>query len=108
LKKDVRPYRNGVQAVLGVQPCIFKYNGLYNTPTDGRDVIGLIANQLQGIIPEAIFTVKGKLRSGDTEETEILHYDLAPVVMASVNAIRELVGTVDDLRRRVTRLENEQ
>jgi hypothetical protein len=106
LKKDIRPYGDGVQTVLGVQPCIFKYNGLYDTPTDGRDVIGIIANQLQGIIPEAIFSVKGKLRRDDAEETDILHYDLTPVVMANVNAIKQLVKTVDDLLVRIKRLEH--
>jgi len=106
LKKNIRPYINGVQAVLGIEPCIFKYNGLYNTPLHDRDVIGLIANQLQGVIPEAVFSIRGKLRSGDSEETDILHYDADPIVMSTVNAIKDLVMTVNDLKLRVKRLEN--
>lgn len=88
-----------------MKPCIFKYNGLYDTPTDGRDVIGIIANELQKTIPEAIFSIRGKLRKDDAEETDILHYDITPVVMANVNAIKELVATVDDLKLRVRELE---
>jgi hypothetical protein len=92
--------------VLGVKPCIFKYNGLYDTPTDGRDVIGIIANELQQVIPEAVFGVKGKLRPDDAEETDILHFELVPIVMANTNAIKELVATADDLQRRVAQLES--
>jgi hypothetical protein len=106
LKRNIRGYQNGVQTVLGIKPCVFNYNGLYNTPTDGRDVIGIIADQLQAIIPEAIFAVKGKLSPEDTEETDILHYDLAPLVMAIINAIREHTVTIDDLQTRVKNLES--
>lgn len=92
--------------MLGIEPMMFQYNGLYNTPTDGRDVIGIVANQLQTIIPEAIFTVRGKLHFSDTEETDILHYDLAPIVMVNTNAIKEHTRSIDDLLMRVKRLED--
>lgn len=91
--------------MLGVQTCIFKWNGLYDTQDTGRDVIGIIANQLQGVIPEAVYALKGRLRPDDPEETDILHYDIAPLVMTNVNAIKDLVATVNDLSRRVLLLE---
>jgi hypothetical protein len=105
LKRDIRTYPGGVQEVLGIQAVIFKWNGLYDTEISDRDNIGLIANQLQGIIPEAVYSLKGKLRKEDTEETDILHYDIVPVVMANTNAIRELSASVNDLDRRVRELE---
>jgi hypothetical protein len=89
---------------MGVKPCVFRYNGLYHT-SDEREMIGVIANELQEIIPEAIFTVKGKLRPTDAEETDILHYDLTPAVMANVNATKELVAIFDQLKARIARLE---
>jgi hypothetical protein len=76
---------------------MFQYNGLYGTPTDERDVIGIIANDLEKILPEAIFRLKGKLRESDIEETDILHYDLAPVVMVVLNAIKEHTKSIDEI-----------
>ena len=105
LKKDIRPYAGGVQTVLGVKPCIFKYNGLYDTTDDGVDKLGIIANELQGVIPLAVFGVQGKLRPEDEEVTDILHYDLTGLVMANTNAIKEVVATIDDILVRVGKLE---
>jgi len=96
-----------VQEVLGIQTCVFKWNGLYDTQDTGKNVIGLIANQLQEIIPEAVYALKGKLRPTDLEETDILHYDLTPVVMAALNAIKEHSASINDLHARVARLEHE-
>jgi hypothetical protein len=107
LKKDIRPYPGGVQTVLGIKPCIFKYNGLYDTADDGIDKVGIIANELQGVIPQAVYGVKGKLHPEDEETSDILHYDLTPLVMANTNAIKEVVATVDDLLLRVKKLEGE-
>ena len=104
LKKQIRSYSAGVQKVLSLSPHTFRYNGLFGTPTDGRDVIGLVANELQAVIPEAVFSVRGKLRSTDPE-CDVLHYDLVPVVMTNVNAIKELVATFDNLKSRTQRLE---
>ena len=67
-----------------------------------------VANELQKIVPEAIYSLKGKLHPDDTQETDILHYDLTPVVMVHNNAINELVVTLNDLSARVKRLENER
>jgi hypothetical protein len=106
LKRDIRSYPGGVQTVLGIQPVVFKWNGLYDTVDDGADKIGLVANWLQGVIPEAVYALKGKLRKDDVEETDILHYDLTPVVMANIKAIHELTATVDGLEIRVRRLED--
>jgi hypothetical protein len=105
LKRDVRIYAGGVQTVLGVRPVIFKWNGLYDTEDTGKDVVGFIADEMREVLPEAIYSLKGKLRKEDAEETDILHYDLTPVVMSNVNAIKELVKTVNDLHARIKKLE---
>ena len=94
--------------MMGVKPSIFKYNGLYAFEDDCKDSIGLIANELQKVIPEAIFTVKGKLRPTDTEETDILHFDLTSVVMATVNAIKEHTKSIDDHEARIKKLEEDK
>ena len=93
---------------MGIQPHVFKWNGLYDTIDTGKDVVGIIANELQKIVPEAIYSLKGKLHKDDTEEIDILHYDLTPIVMVHNNAINELVVTLNDLSARVKRLENER
>ena len=68
-------------------------------------MIGIIANHLRDVIPEAVFSIRGKLRKNDVEETDILHYDLTPIVMVCINAIKELTETADDLKTRVKELE---
>ena len=97
-----------MQTLLGIDSVKFQYNGLGGTPTDGRDVIGIIANQLETIIPEAIYRIKGKLRLEDIEETDILHYDEVPMLMVAINAIKEHTKSIDDLLLRVKKLEDEK
>jgi hypothetical protein len=105
LKKNVRPYAEGVQTLLGIESVRFQYNGLYGTPTDNREVIGIVANQLETVIPEAIFRIKGKLSVNDLEETDILHYDEVPMIMVCINAIKEHTKSIDSLMERVKELE---
>jgi hypothetical protein len=98
LKKNIRPYEDRVQTVMGINPKVFQFNGLWETNDCGVDNVGLIANDLEKLIPQAIFRLKGKLRPTDEAETDILHYDLTGVVMALVNAVNEHTVTIDLIR----------
>lgn len=94
--------------MLGINPVTYQWNGLGGFKPDGRDHVGIIANQVQGIIPEAIYSERGKLHATDAEETDILYYELPAIVMTHTNAIKELVHTADDLLIRMKRLEDAQ
>jgi len=106
LKKNLRPYAEGVQTVLSISPISFEWNGLGGQLADGRENVSVIANHLQQVIPEAVFPVKGKLHPEDQEETDILNFDVVPVVMADVNAIKQQAKTLESLMERIARLEN--
>ena len=99
VKKDVRPLQHGLQKLTELEPITFKYNGKAETPDDGRDYPGFIAQDLQKVFPELIIKRSLKLEKDDQEETEILTYDQGPLFFVVVNAIKELAARVDKLEK---------
>jgi hypothetical protein len=88
--KDVNgEYRNGLNEILGINPVIFNYKkdnplGLQSD----KEFIGVIAQELQEIIPEAV----------EEAEDGYLTVNNDAVIWAMVNAIKEQQKEIDELR----------
>jgi Chaperone of endosialidase len=100
VKKDVRPYLNGLEQVLAFKPVTFKFNGKATTPDDGKDYIGFIAQDIQKVAPELVFSRALKFEETDEKETDILNYDLGPVTFMLINAIKELNARLVNLEKK--------
>lgn len=99
VKKDIRPYKDGLQKLVALEPVTFKFNGKAETPDDGRDYMGFVAQDLQKVLPELIVTRSMKLEKNDAKETEILTYDQGPIVFLLINAIKELNARIEKLEK---------
>ena len=52
VKKEIRPFNEGLQKLLLFDPVIYKFNGMAGTVDNGIDYIGLIAPDVKKIMPE--------------------------------------------------------
>jgi hypothetical protein len=74
----------------------FQYNGLAELP-QGMDCMGLEAQAVQAIIPEAVGTVKAKLHEEDEEKTDLLHISYHAIYVHMARAIQQLDERVQQL-----------
>ena len=99
VKKEIRPFNDGLQKLLLLDPVIYKFNGKGGTIDNGIDYIGLIAQDVKKIMPELVISQFKKLNAEDTKEEEILTHDLSPVIFMFINAIKELNDRVEKLEK---------
>ena len=90
LKKDIQTYSDGLSLIDQVKPVTFKYNGLGGTADDGKEYVGIIAQELEKIAPYMISVRKKKLSSEDSEETDLRAVDPSAFTYMLVNAVHEL------------------
>jgi hypothetical protein len=100
VKRLIEPFTRGMRTLQGVTPVSFEFNGLWGTPNNGQRQVGIIANDLERVLPEAIRRVTGKLVT-EGSESEILQYDSDTVLFATVNAVKELHERVVKLEQQV-------
>jgi hypothetical protein len=100
LKKDIEPYKRGLEAVRQFEPVSYATNGLGGYPDDGRRYVGLIAQDCRDIMPEMVRERGLKLHADDTAETPLLALDGTALKYAMLNAIKELAERLDTLERR--------
>jgi trimeric autotransporter adhesin len=98
LKKITGDYSAGLNQVLGLRPVTFYYKdeNPRSLPTD-EEYIGFVAQEVQEIFPEAISEVPDGY----------LDFNMHPVNVAVVNAIKELKAENDTLKAKNASLEKE-
>ena len=92
------PY--GLSEINQLNPIKFKYKKTGGDPD--RTVIGFSAQQVQPIIPEAVYDTGEKVEG----EENILGMDYVNIIPALVNSIKELTQEVESLKTRITDLES--
>ena len=95
LKENIEPIADAVAKVEQLEGVTFDYK------KDGKRSTGLIAQDLEKVLPEAVYTttdVEG------TEEHKAIHY--GNTVGLLVNAIKEQQQTINQLTKRIEELEN--
>lgn len=97
LKQDIRPYTDGLQALLGINPVYFHYNKQsgYNTQ---KEYIGVIAQELQKTAPYMVDTFK-------KDNNEYLSVDNSPMIYMLINAVKEQQKQIEELKKRIAELE---
>lgn len=93
IKKNIAPYMRGLAAILALKPSTFEFNGLAGSQ-DGLASIGLIADDVQPVMPEMVSTTPTKLRADDAAPVDLLTLDTSALVLALVNAVQELAARV--------------
>ena len=95
-------YERGLNELLQLNPVKFAYNGKAKTPADDQERIGLLAQDVQPIMPELVSSRSEKLNEDDEENTNILMVDPSDLVFTLVNAIKELSAQNAALEQRLT------
>jgi hypothetical protein len=127
LKTDVLPYTKGLKEILQINPVTYRYNGkggvgqgtmLKKDPTTGQDTeveiidtellskthVGILAQDVQAVVPEAVSSHKGKLNKGDAVETDLLDFNSHSLTFILINAVKELQAEIDLLNKQVADL----
>jgi hypothetical protein len=98
LKEVIGSYDKGLQELLQLDPIVYRYkedNALGITWTEAYSY-GFSAQEVQKVFPEAVNTVDG-----------YLNLDIHPLLIAQINAIRELNRKIEDQKKEIDRLKNE-
>jgi hypothetical protein len=112
LKKNIGKYTLGLQEILQLNPVTFQYNGKGGIADTKTSYTGLIAQEVQKIIPPMVETVKrGTLQkvNGDDESIEYEHYlsiDPSSIQYMLINAIKEQQVQIEDKDQRIEELES--
>jgi len=93
LKDNVEPYPHGLAEILQLEPIRYTLNGLAGTP-QGVQASGFDAEAVRHVFPESVTSSRRKLRPGDAEETDVLALDIHEILIALVNAVKELGNRV--------------
>jgi hypothetical protein len=107
LKKNIKPFSEGLKAILKINPVKYQYNGKAGLPTD-KEYIGLIAQDLGKVCPNLVKHFSSKIKDTDTEETEFLSYNADGITYMMLNAIKELAGQVETLQSELSDLKKKK
>lgn len=108
IKKDIKPFKDGLKKLLKIRPVRFRYNGKLNTNPD-KEQVGIIGQEIRKIFPYMTSYAKtnGMKEKHEEELDEVLTFNGHALTYVMVNAIRELAGMVDKLKSRIGELEKQ-
>lgn len=105
VKKDVRPMQFGLREICSLNPVFYKFNGKAGTPADDKEYAGLIAQNVDEVLP---FMVKKANVISDSDDRDILTYESGPLQFIMINAIRELSQRVEKLEAELASIKKAQ
>jgi trimeric autotransporter adhesin len=87
LKREIEPYKEGLEQISRINPVWYRYNGKAGLPTD-KKYVGIIAQEMKEIAP---YTIEEFVYSDSTgKEEKFLDYDANALTYMLVNAVKEL------------------
>lgn len=99
-KKDIVEFSDGLNVLSQINPVTFKYNGLYNTNNDGKDYVGIIAQEVKEVAPYMIGSYEATKTSETKDMEEILNYDGGTYMLyVLVNSVKEQQQQIDELKK---------
>lgn len=90
IKKNIRQFKDGLVKLKKILPILFQYNGKAGLPTDGQDMIGVKAQDIQKALPYAVKKFEAFLNPNDKKRSELLQFDPSALIFIVSNAIQEL------------------
>src|SRR5262245_24600415 len=91
LKNDISAYAAGLEEICALEPISYRLK----TQPKGPLCFGFDAEKVRDVFPECVSTTRMKLDPADADETDdVLVFDMHPILVALVNAVKELAGKV--------------
>ena len=104
LKDNIRDYEKGLVELMQVRVREWEYNGKGGT-TEGLKGLGVVADEIETILPNTVETYEAKLEESDEEVTTIKKFDATEITWLLVNAVKELSAQNKELTQRIEALE---
>jgi len=102
VKKNIQSYSDGLEKLRLVKPHTFNYNGLLQfAPDDGVDQIGVVAQELQQVLPDMVTETSSESVGGNS----LLVVDPSNFTFALINAVKEQQQAIEKLRNKTRKLE---
>ena len=105
LKDNKQNYTKGLEELLQINVKTWEWNGKAGT-TEGTTGIGVIADEIEVLLPNTVDTYKAKLNIDDTEETDVKRFDATEITWLLLNSIKEQQAIIEQLKTRLTALES--
>jgi hypothetical protein len=105
IKKDVKGFDQGLSELMRVRPVRFKYNGLGGTTDDGKEFVGVIAQDLEKVFPAMVSSRMAKLHPADAQETAIKLVDPSNFTYLLINAVQAQQKVIQRQDARIAALE---
>ncbi len=104
LKKEIKDFSDGLNIIEQMNTVSFKYNGKGDHAENGKEYVGIIAQEVQEYAPYMIESTSKKLEVSDTQETDLLMYDGSALTYILVNAVKEQQQIIEALQTKVNEL----
>ncbi len=95
LKKNIIPLNNSLESIKKVKLYEYEYNGKAGTPVN-KKYYGVMAQEMQRILPSTVKSFKTRLNQRDKEDTEVLAFNPNDLFFLTVNATKELAFALDE------------
>lgn len=89
LKQNIKPLNNSLDVIRQSNFVQFQYNNLSGMRTD-KTYYGIIAQEMQEVLPSTVMTSSKKFRPNDKKATEFLMFNPNDLIYSGLNAIKEL------------------
>jgi hypothetical protein len=105
IKKDVSDFKPGLAEIAKIRPVRYKYNGLAGTSDNGVEYVGVIAQELEKVMPSMVTSRKTTLREADGAPIDLKMVDDTAFTYALINSVNQLSAQNQELQKRLDRLE---
>jgi len=89
LKTNIHSFTLGLDALLGITPRYYKYNGLGGLPMSKEDELGVVAQEIEKAAPILVTKKQIKLHATDEKTTEIKQVNYTALIYVVINAIKD-------------------
>ena len=108
IKKDVTDFNLGLEKLMQVHPVRFRYNGLGGTTDDGKQYVGVIAQDLEKVLPSMVTSHAAKLHPADMDAIALKEVDPSDFTYMLINAVKEQQQVIQRQEARIESLERKQ
>lgn len=102
VKKDIRPYTRGLNEIKQINPVWYKYNELSGYKDTENDYVGIIAQEMEHVLPNTVSEFDDSNNSGISYKKQ---FNGSEVMWTLVNAVKELTQKIETLEACIKELE---
>ncbi len=90
VKRDIFDFTASLTEIEKLRAVRFKYNGLGGTQDTGKEYVGVIAQEVEKVLPFMVSSQRQKLHETDVQATDIKQVDPSAFTFVLINAVQEL------------------